>query len=80
MFDEKLEKEGLITHKGTITDATFVDVPKQRNNRDENKKIKNGEILEDWKKPENAPKLAQKDVDARWTKKNNELTLVTRIM
>ncbi len=72
MFDEKLEKEGLITHKGTIIDATFVDVPKQRNNRDENKKIKNGEIPEDWKQPENAPKLAQKDVDARWAKKNNE--------
>lgn len=72
MFDEKLEKEGLITHKGTIIDATFVDVPKQRNNRDENKKIKNGEIPEDWKQPENAPKLAQKDVDARWARKNNE--------
>lgn len=38
MFDEKLEVEGLITHKGTIIDATFVDVPKQRNSRDENQK------------------------------------------
>ena len=66
MFDEKLEKEGLITHKGTIIDATFVDVPKQRNNRDENKDIKNGKIPEEWEKPENAPKLAQKDVEARW--------------
>jgi len=27
MFDEVLEKEGLITHKGTIVDATFVDAP-----------------------------------------------------
>lgn len=72
MFDEKLEEEGLITHKETIIDATFVDVPKQRNSRDENKKIKNGDIPEEWKKPENAPKLAQKDADARWVKKNNE--------
>lgn len=72
MFDEKLEEEGLITHKGTIIDATFVDVPKQRNSCDENKNIKNGEIPEEWKKPENAPKLAQKDIDARWAKKNNE--------
>lgn len=73
MFDEKLESEGLITHKGTIIDATFVDVPKQRNNHDDNKKIKNGEIPEDWKKPENASKFAQKDTDARWAKKNNEI-------
>lgn len=72
MFDEKLEKEGLITHKETIIDATFVDVPKQRNNHEENKIIKNGEIPEEWEKPENAPKLAQKDVDACWEKKNNE--------
>ena len=50
MFDKKLEEEGLITHKGTIIDATFVDAPRQRN----------------------AHKLAQKDTDARWAKKNNE--------
>ena len=48
MFDEVLESEGLITHKGTIVDATFVDAPRQRNSRDENAKIKNGEIPEEW--------------------------------
>ena len=48
MFDEYLEKERLISHKGTIVDATFVDAPRQRNSRDENKKIKNGEIPEEW--------------------------------
>ena len=72
MFDEHLEKEGLISHKGTIVDATFVDAPRQRNSRDENKKIKNGEIPEEWEKPENKSKLAQKDIDADWTKKNGE--------
>lgn len=72
LFDEMLEKEGLITHKGSIVDATFVDVPRQRNHHDENKKIKEGEIPEEWKKPKNAKKLAQKDTDARWAKKNNE--------
>ena len=25
-----IESEGLITHKGTIADATFVDVPRQK--------------------------------------------------
>lgn len=73
MFDAMLEAEGLITHKGTIVDATFVDAPRQRNNRDENQKIKDGEIPEEWKKPENAPKLAQKDTDARWAKKGEEV-------
>ena len=46
-FDEHLEKEGLISHKGTIVDATFVDAPRQRNSRNENKKIKNGVITEE---------------------------------
>lgn len=72
LFDAELEKEGLITHKGTIVDATFVDAPRQRNSRDENKKIKNDETPEEWLKPEKAHKLAQKDTDARWAKKNNE--------
>lgn len=72
LFDKALEEEGLITHKGTIIDATFVDAPHQRNHHDENKKIKNGEIPEDWQKPENAHKLAQKDTDARWAVKNKE--------
>lgn len=72
LFDAELEKEGLITHKGTIVDATFVDVSRQRNSRDENKKIKNDETPEEWLEPGNAHKLAQKDTDARWAKKNNE--------
>ena len=72
LFDSKLEEEGLITHKGTIIDASFVDVPRQRNSRDENKKIKEGEIPEDWMTAENKEKLAQKDTDARWAKKNEE--------
>lgn len=47
LFDEMLEKESLITHNGTIIDATFVDVPRQRNSRDDNEKIKDGEIPEE---------------------------------
>ena len=69
-FNQMLEDRGIITHKGTIVDATFVDAPRQRNSRDENKKIKNGEVPEEW---ENEPhKMAQKDTDARWTKKGGE--------
>jgi len=72
LFNEKLEKLGMITREGSLVDATFVDVPRQRNNREENKIIKEGEIPEDWETPENAAKLAQKDTDARWAKKGNE--------
>jgi hypothetical protein len=43
------ETEGMITHTGSIIDATFVDVPKQRNTREENKTIKEGNISENWK-------------------------------
>ena len=71
-FDKALEAEGLITHKGTIIDATFVDVPRQRNSRDDSKTIKSGEIPEEWTTPEKSSMLAQKDTDARWAKKNNE--------
>lgn len=69
-FCKQLEAKGMITHKGTIVDATFVDAPKQRNTRKENEVIKNGEVPEEWS--ENPHKLAQKDTDARWAKKNQE--------
>jgi len=45
-------------------------VPIQRNSRDENQQIKQGEIPEGW--IEQPHKLAQKDTDARWTKKNGK--------
>jgi len=71
-FVEQLEQEGIITHSGSIVDATFVDVPKQRNSKEENEEIKGGEIPKEWKKKKNRHKKAQKDVDARWATKNKE--------
>lgn len=71
-FSVQLEQLGVISHKGTIVDATFVEAPRQRNTREENQQIKTGKIPEEWEKPENVHKLRQKDTDARWTKKNNE--------
>lgn len=68
MFVAELETLGIITHEGSIIDATFVEVPRQRNSRDENKQIKEGEIPEDW----SDKKRSHKDVDARWTKKGDE--------
>lgn len=72
LFACQLEERGIITHSGTIVDATFVEAPRQHNNREENRQIKDGNTPEDWEKPENLPKLRQKDTDARWTKKNSE--------
>jgi len=71
-FLKELEKKNIITREGSIVDATFVDVPKQRNSKEENDTIKEGKIPEEWNKREQKNKLAQKDVDARWTKKNDE--------
>ncbi len=71
-FMKELENKNLISHQGSIIDATFVDVPKQRNKKEDNDKIKDGNIPEEWKKPEHKSMRAQKDADARWTKKNDE--------
>jgi len=69
-FHDELEKQGYIGNEGKIIDASFVEVPRQRNSREENKEIKEGKIPDDWQdKPH---KLSQKDIDAKWTKKNNE--------
>ena len=72
LFKIQMELQGIITRGGSLIDATFVEAPRQRNTRDENKEIKEGKTPEEWEKPENKAKLCQKDLDARWTKKNNE--------
>ena len=69
-FGAMLEKQGVITKAGSIVDASFVEVPRQRNTKEENEIIKTGKVPSDWAKQPR--KLCQKDTDARWTKKNNE--------
>ena len=71
-FVSELEEKGIVTHSGSIVDATFVDVPRQRNTKKENEEIKEGKIPAEWEKEENQNKAAQKDVDARWAVKNKE--------
>jgi transposase, IS5 family len=70
LFNEALRAQGLLPKEGHIVDATFVEVPRQRNNREENAAIKEGRIPEGWE--ETPKRLAHKDVDARWTRKNGE--------
>lgn len=69
-FREELQKKNLIANEGKIIDASFVEVPIQRNTREENKEIKEGKIPDQWKEKPN--KLEQKDTDAKWTKKNDD--------
>ena len=71
-FHEQLAEQGYIAKAGQMIDATFVEVPRQRNKREENAQIKAGEKPAAWKEEAAKPKLRQKDLDARWTKKNNE--------
>ena len=69
-FHEQLANRGYVARAGQMIDATFVEVPRQRNSREENAGIKAGEPPEAWK--DTPAKQRQKDVDARWTKKNNQ--------
>lgn len=67
-LDKTLNARGIIVHEGKMTDASFVEAPRQRNTREENQQLKEGIIPKDWEK--NPDKLRQKDTDARWTQKN----------
>ncbi len=67
-LDNLLDKDGIIVHKGKLVDASIVEVPIQRNSRDENKELKEGNIPEGWE--EN--KLRQKDTDAQWVTHNGK--------
>ena len=69
MFESYLRSQGLQARDGQIIDATLVPVPKQRNTREENEEIKAGRLPEGWDK--NPDRLRQKDLDARWVKKND---------
>lgn len=69
-FDCQLDARGYKAQKGQIVDASFVDVPRQRNSREENKQIKSGEIPPRF--VDNPHVGSQKDTDARWAKKNQE--------
>ena len=84
LFDEFrtfLDNKGLSFNEGKIIDATFVEAPKQRNTKEENKQIKAGNGKGLWnpedgdserEKKHKRHKKSHKDIDARWTKKRGE--------
>ena len=69
-FKNYLESKELIFNEGQLVDASFTIAPRQRNTREENDKIKKGEGDDLWN--DQPHKKCHKDIDASWTKKNNE--------
>jgi len=69
-FRGYLDDLGLFINEGKIVDASFVEVPRQRNRKEENAKIKAGEGDQLW--TEQPKKKRQKDIDARWTQKGGQ--------
>jgi IS5 family transposase len=69
-FNRHLDAKGYIARGGQIVDATIVSAPKQHNTREENEAIKAAKTPEGWE--DKHAKNAQKDKDARWTKKNEQ--------
>ena len=67
-FEGHLRANGFQAMKGQIIDASIVSVPKQRNRREENERIKKGQVPAGW----SSNKRRQKDTDARWTKKSGK--------
>lgn len=84
LFDEFrtfLDGKGLSFNEGKIIDATFVEAPKQRNTKEENRQIKAGDGKDLWnseegdseeEKKRKRHKKSHKDIDARWVKKRGE--------
>ena len=64
------KQKGMFARKGQMVDATFVEVARQRNSREDNARIKAGEVPAGWQ--DEPAKARQKDVDARWTSKNGQ--------
>lgn len=69
-FAGELRAHALLLKPGKIIDASFVNVPRQRNTREENQQLKAGETPPAWQA--NPAIQRQKDPDARWTKKHQE--------
>lgn len=69
-FNQFLEQRGYAAELGNLIDASIVEVPKQRNSKEVNQKIKEGEVPDCITRNPNRER--QKDVEARWTVKNNK--------
>lgn len=70
-FGQLPEGQGMLAKEGCIVDVSFVAAPRQRSTRGQNAQIKEGARPAGFDR--NTEVGRQKDCDARWTKKNNEV-------
>jgi transposase, IS5 family len=68
LLDKQINKEGIMVNAGKMDDASFVEVPVQRNFPEDNDNIKVGKVPEYWSEE----KGRQNDTDARWTMHNGK--------
>lgn len=61
----QIDAAGFVARRGQIVDAAIVAAPRQRNSREQNRRIKAGEPPADW----SDAKRRQKDIQARWALK-----------
>lgn len=69
-FEDYLQENGYSAREGMLVDASLVEVPRQRNQRSENRCIKKGVVPDPWL--DQPAKYQQKDRDARWTRKHGQ--------
>ena len=69
-FELILQERGYAAKKGQIIDASIVSAPVQRNSREENAQIKQGEKPKRFS--DNPAVDRQKDMEARWTEKHDQ--------
>jgi len=67
-FDRYLREQGFTARTGQIVDASIVPVPIQRNSREENRQIKEGDVPQEWSEA----KRRQKDTHARWSARSHK--------
>jgi IS5 family transposase len=65
LFGAEIKKAGFTAKKGSMVDASFTECPRQHFTKEDKERLGKGEIPPGWSKA----KLAQKDLDAKWTKK-----------
>lgn len=75
VFRDHLQTEGIITHTGSIVDASIIERRAQHIRKDAYTQLKEGETPEEWQNPENKNKVRQIDKEARVTIKNQKNAL-----
>jgi IS5 family transposase len=69
-FNKFLGSKGFEAKIGQMVDAAIVSTPKRRDTREHNDRIKEGDVPHHI--AEHEPRLRQKDLDAKWTKKRGQ--------